>query len=256
VPSYGAVKKKTPTRPLRPSTGRSANRRADLEAKGHARIRTYWRKQQRQAWLPPVNASMPRWAVGETEEFCRAPWFAIRVKSNFEKKVATCLRNKGLEEFLPLYQSRRRLSDRYKTVDLPLFPGYLFCRLDLEHRLPLLTTVGFLYIVSVGNKPMPVDEDEIAAVQFVVRSGVPAMPFPSLAIGQRVRLEGGPLCGLEGAVVREGMCDRICVSVTLLQRGVSVEVDRDWIRPLSPARIPPTHSSVVFPKSRNLSGRA
>jgi transcription antitermination factor NusG len=151
-----------------------------------------------------------------------------------------------------MYQSRRRLSDRYKTVDLPLFPGYLFCRLDLDHRLPLLTTVGFLYIVSVGNKPAPVDEGEIAAVQFVVRSGFPAMPWPSLAVGQRVRLESGPLCGLEGVVIQEGMRDRICVSVTLLQRGVSVEVDRDWIRPLSPARIPPTDSSTAFPKSRNL----
>ena len=199
---------------------------------------------------------MPRWAVGETQEFCRAPWFAIRVKSNFEKKVAAGLRNKGLEEFLPLYQSRRRLSDRYKTVELPLFPGYLFCRLDLEHRLPLLTTVGFLYIVSVGSKPVPVDEGEIAAVQFVVRSGLPAMPWPSLAIGQRVRLESGPLCGLEGVVTQVGMRDRICVSVTLLQRGVSVEVDRDWIRPLSQARIPPTHSSIVSPKSTNLSARS
>jgi transcription antitermination factor NusG len=199
---------------------------------------------------------MPIRAVGETQEFCRPPWFAIRVKSNFEKKVATGLRNKGLEEFLPMYQSRRRLSDRYKTVELPLFPGYLFCRLDLGHRLPLLTTVGFLYIVSVGNKPVPVDEREIAAVQFVVRSGFPVTPWPSLAVGQRVRLESGPLCGLEGVVIQVGMRDRICVSVTLLQRGVSVEVERDWIRPLSPGRIPPTHSSSVFPKSRNLSAPA
>jgi transcription antitermination factor NusG len=182
---------------------------------------------------------MPSRVVCETQEFCRLPWFAIRVKSNFEKKVATGLRNRGLEEFLPLYQSRRRLSDRYKTVDRPLFPGYLFCRLDLDHRLPLLTTVGFLYIVSVGKKPVPVDEDEIAAVQFVVRSGFPVMPWPSLAVGQRVRLESGPLCGLEGSVTRVGMRDRICVSITLLQRGVSVEVDRDWIRPLDPLRITP-----------------
>src|SRR6201993_907371 len=146
--------------------------------------------------------SMPIQTVGETREFGRPPWFAIRVKSNFEKKVATGLRNKGLEEFLPMYQSRRCLSDRYKTVDLPLFPGYLFCRLDLDHRLPLLTTVGFLYIVSVGNKPVPVDEGEIAAVQLVVRSGVPAVPWPSLAVGQRVRLESGPLWGLEGGVTQ------------------------------------------------------
>jgi transcription antitermination factor NusG len=200
-----------------------------------------------------VNTFMPQQTVVEMQESCRAPWFAIRVKSNFEKKVADGLRNKGLEEFLPLYQSRRRLSDRYKTVDLPLFPGYLFCRLDLDHRLPLLTTAGFLYIVSVGNKPVPVDEDEISAVKLVVRSGVPAMPWPSLAVGQRVRLEGGPICGLEGVVMQVGTHDRICVSVTLLQRGVSVEVDRDWIRPLDRARIGLSYSSIVFPNSAGLS---
>jgi transcription antitermination factor NusG len=188
--------------------------------------------------LPSVSTCIPSRALGEAQELRRPPWFAIRVKSNFEKKVATGVSNKGIEAFLPMYQSRRRLSDRYKTVELPLFPGYLFCRLDLDRRLPLLTTAGFLYIVSVGNKPAPVDEREIAAVQFVVRSGFPVMPWPSLAVGQRVRLESGPLCGLEGVVIQVGMRDRICVSVTLLQRGVSVEVDRDWIRPLSPGRIP------------------
>src|SRR5260370_3110968 len=195
---------------------------------------------------------MPSQTVGETQEFGRPPWFAIRVKSNFEKKVATGLRNKGLEEFLPMYQSRRRLSDRYQTGDLPLFPGYLLCRLDLDHRVHLLTTVGFLYIVSVGNKAVAVDEDEIAAVQFVVRSGFPAMPWPSLAVGQRVRLESGPLCGLEGVVIQVGMRDRICVCVTLLQRGVSVEVDRDWIHPLRLAGIPPTQNPIGFPNSCNM----
>jgi len=212
----------------------------------------YLRKHQRKGLVVTVNTFTLERAVAEVQGFCRAPWFAIRVKSNFEKKVANGLRNKGLDEFLPLYRSRQCLSNRYKTVDLPLFPGYLFCRLDLDHRLPLLTTLGFLYIVSVGNKPVPVDEGEIAAVQFVVRSGVPAMPWPSLAVGQRVRLEGGPLCGLEGAVTQVGTRDRICVSVTLLQRGVSVEVERDWIRPLDSARIIPTHSSIVSPKPRIL----
>src|SRR5258708_39153346 len=113
-----------------------------------------------------------------------------------------------------------------------------------------MTTPWFLSMGRVGHKPVSVGEGEIAAVQFVVRSGVPAMPWPSLAVGQRVRLESGPLCGLEGAVTQVGMRDRICVSVTLLQRGVSVEVERDWIRPLDPAPIIPSHSSIVSPKPR------
>lgn len=189
------------------------------------------------------------------QEFCPPPWFAIRVKSNFEKKVAIGLHNKGLTEFLPLYQTRKRLSDRYKTVELPLFPGYLFCRLDLDHRLPLLTTPGFLYIVSVGNRPAEVDEGEIDAVQRVVCSGVPATPWPSLAIGQRVRLEGGPLCGLNGVLTQVGSRHRLCVCVTLLQRGVSVEVERDWIQPLSPAHIASTQSFIDSGHPRDFSSR-
>jgi hypothetical protein len=191
-----------------------------------------------------MNTSKPSLELGAAQEVRGALWFAIRVKSNFEKKVAISLSNKGLEAFLPLCQSRRRLSRRYRTVVLPL-----------DHRLPLLTTPGFLYIVSVGSEPAPVDEREIAAVQLVVRSGVSAMPWPSLALGQRVRVEAGPLSGLEGVVIQVGKRDRICVSVTLLQRGVSVEVDRDWIRPLRPTRVFSCRVDVCH-ESRSLSTQA
>src|SRR6266481_1043622 len=114
-----------------------------------------------------------------------APWYALRVRPNYEKPVAAALRGKGFQEFLPLVQSRRQWSDRVKIMDLPLFPGYLFCRLDLNKRLPLLTTPGFLYLVGKGKTPEPVEEQEIMAIQSVVRSGLPALPWPSVAVGQK-----------------------------------------------------------------------
>jgi transcription antitermination factor NusG len=86
------------------------------------------------------------------------PWFALRVKSRSEKIVSTIARNKGFEEFLPLYQSRRRWSDRFKSVDVPLFPGYVFCRVDPEFRLPLLTIPGVLSFVGIGKVPAPIDD--------------------------------------------------------------------------------------------------
>ena len=158
------------------------------------------------------------------------PWFAVRVKSNYEKPASAILRGKGFEEFVPMYRARRQWSDRIKVIDLPLFPGYLFCRLDLNKRLPLLTTPGFLYLVGKGKAPEPVDEREIAAIQSVVRSGLPALPWPSVVVGQRVRLEHGPLRGVEGVVARIADQHRIYVNATLLQRSVSVQVDPDWIR--------------------------
>jgi transcription termination/antitermination protein NusG len=165
------------------------------------------------------------------------PWFALRVKPNYEKPVAAMLRGKGFEEFLPLQRTRRRWSDRVKVMDLPLFPGYLFCRLNLEDRMPLLTTPGFLYIVGIGRNPEPVEESEILAIQSVLRSGLPVTPWPSLMIGQKVQLRHGPLRGLEGVLTKIANQHRIFVSVTLLKRSISVEVAPEWVQPIGPDAI-------------------
>jgi transcription antitermination factor NusG len=160
------------------------------------------------------------------------PWFALRVKSRSEKIVATIARNKGFEEFLPLYQSRRRWSDRFKSVELPLFPGYVFCRLNPEFRLPLLTIPGVLSFVGIGRVPVPIEDTEIAAIQTAIGAGLLAEPYPFLEVGQRVRLAEGPLAGLEGLLVEVRKQQRIAVSVSLLKRSVAVEIDRQWVRPL------------------------
>ena len=179
------------------------------------------------AQAPQIESEAPR----PGKEIASQPWFAIRVKPNYEKRVAKAIRGKGLEEFLPLYRSKRQWSDRVKMMDLPLFPGYLFCRLDLEARLPLLTTPGFLYIVGVGKNPQPVDEAEILAIQSVMRAGVPVTPWPSLVVGQKVQLQLGPLRGLVGVLTKIANQHRLYVSVTLLKRSISVEVAPEWVRP-------------------------
>lgn len=158
-------------------------------------------------------------------------WFALRVKSRAEKIVSLMARHKGFEEFLPLYQSRRRWSDRVKSVELPLIPGYVFCRLNPEHRLPLLTIPGVLHLVGIGKVPVPIEDSEIAAIQAAVRSGLWAEPWPFLEVGQRVELRDGPLAGLEGFLIDVRKQHRVVVSVSLLQRSVAVEIERDWVKP-------------------------
>jgi len=161
------------------------------------------------------------------------PWYAIRVRSKFETVASTILRGKGYEEFLPVYQSSRNWSDRVKLLDLPLFPGYLFCRFDVNGRLlPILTTPGVISIVGAGKTPIPVSDDEIAAVQAVIRSGLPAQPWPFLNAGDRVYIGRGPLAGVEGIVTNTGKKYGLVVSVPLLQRSVAVEIDRDCARPI------------------------
>jgi transcription antitermination factor NusG len=159
-------------------------------------------------------------------------WFALRVKSRSEKIVATMAQHKGFQHFLPIYQSRRRWSDRFKSVEFPLFPGYVFCRLDPQHRLPLLTIPGALNFVGIGKVPVPIEDAEIEAIQTAVRSGLSAEPWPFLEIGQRVRLEDGPLAGVEGIFIGDSKQQRIVVSITLLKRSVAVAIERHWAAPL------------------------
>jgi transcription antitermination factor NusG len=168
----------------------------------------------------------------ERSDIVRHSWFALRVKSRTEKVVSAIARNKGFEEFLPLYQSRRRWSDRFKSVELPLFPGYVFCRLNPEFRLPLLTIPGVMSFVGIGKVPVPIDEAEITAIQAAVGAGLSAEPYPFLEIGQRVRLAEGPLAGLEGLLVEVRKQQRLVVSVSMLKRSVAVVIDRHWVRPL------------------------
>lgn len=165
-------------------------------------------------------------------------WFALRVKSQCERLVSSAISGKGFEGFLPLYSRRTRWSDRFKSVELPLFPGYVFCRLDPRLRLPVLTIPGVLHFVGIGRVPVPIEPSEIAAVRLAVESGLFTEPWPFLDVGQWVRLEAGPLAGLEGILAEVRNRYRVIVSVTLLQRSVSVEVDRDWVAPLSARRAP------------------
>ena len=157
------------------------------------------------------------------------PWFALQTRCRYESFVAKQLAHKGYEILLPLYECRRRWSDRIKELELPLFPGYVFCRFNPLVRLPILMTPGVIQVVGIGRSPVPVDDAEIAAIQTAVQSGLPRQPWPFLQIGQRVRVECGPLCGLEGILVDFKGRHRLVLSMTLLQRSVAVEVDGAWV---------------------------
>lgn len=161
------------------------------------------------------------------------PWYAIRVRSRFEFSAAHLLREKGFEQFLPFYRSRRQWSDRVKEMDMPLFSGYVFCRFDASSPLHVLTTPGVIDIICAGKTPVPVDDGEISALQDICGSGLPVEPWPYLEVGRRISIEHGPLAGAEGVVIEmKGRC-RLVASISILHRSVAAEIDRDWIRPLS-----------------------
>ncbi len=156
-------------------------------------------------------------------------WYALHVKANFEKVAATILEGKNLEVYLPTYRRPRRWSDRIKEIECPLFPGYVFCRFDVNSRLPILTTSGVLSIVGNGKVPSAIAEEEISAIQTVTRSGLSAMPWPFLRVGQRVVVRRGPLAGMDGILLSLPNRYRIVISISLLQRSIATEIDADMV---------------------------
>ena len=157
------------------------------------------------------------------------PWFVLMVRNRWEKCAAQCLASKGYECLLPISRQRRRWSDRWKELEVVLFPGYLFCHLDPERRLPVLSVPGVQSIVGTRAGFTPVGRDEIAAVELVGRAGVPAQPWPFVETGQVVYLDQGPLRGLTGLVLPHKQESKLIISVQLLKRSIAVEIDRTWI---------------------------
>lgn len=174
--------------------------------------------------------SSTAWAVPVAERWTAPhPWYAVRTRSNHERVAAAVLAGKGYERYLPTYRVRRRWSDRVVVTELPIFPGYVFCRFDAKQRLPILTTPGVVSVIGFGAEPSPITESEIEAIQTVLESGLNAEPCPFLKEGQRIRVKQGALEGLEGILLKKKSEWRMVISVTMLQRSLAVEIDREWI---------------------------
>jgi transcription antitermination factor NusG len=158
-------------------------------------------------------------------------WYALQVRTRQESAVSGLLSHKGYEVFLPVYSSRRRLSDRVKIQETPLFPGYLFCRLALGAGCGLVvTTPGVASIVKFGGQPAALHEDEINAIRTIVRSGLPALTFDLiLEPGAKVFIESGPLAGIEGVLLQKKSESQLVVSIPLLRRSLAVVVDLSWV---------------------------
>lgn len=158
-------------------------------------------------------------------------WYALAVKPRHDRAVSGALEHKGYQTLVPVYKKRRRYSARTRESELPLFPGYVFCRFNALTRLPILTTPGVIQILGAGRIPIPVEESEITALQTALRLQLPVQPFPFLETGQRVRITEGALVGVEGIVMSFKQCLRLVLSISLLQRSVLLEIDRSCVSP-------------------------
>ena len=157
-------------------------------------------------------------------------WFALSTRGRFEQSTAELLNSKGYEVLVPTREVSKVLFGRAKAVKEPLFPGYIFCRLDASVRLPILTTPGVMSIVGSGREPTPVPDEEIDRLTRVLGSPFDVQECSYIPTGQMVQVKAGALRGLEGIVLDGGNRPKLVISVQLLQRSVAVELEREDIR--------------------------
>ena len=158
-------------------------------------------------------------------------WYAAYTCANHEKHVASQLVERDVEHFLPRYSSVRRWKDRRVSLELPLFPGYVFVRLALRERLRVLQIPGVVRLVGFGGLPTALPDDEMEILRSGLCESLRAEPHPYLRAGKRARVVRGPLAGMEGIVVRRKNRTRLVLSFDLIQRSMAIEMDESDLAP-------------------------
>ena len=172
-------------------------------------------------------------------------WHALYTRHQHEKMVAQTLTGKGFEVFLPQYTTVHRWKDRNKNVVLPLFPNYVFIHGGLDRMLNIVTTPGVHSLISWGGRPAVVPAEEIDAVRRVLESQLPVEPHPYLQCGDLVRIKCGALEGIQGILIRRTRSVRLVLSVEMLSKSASVEVDISMVERVNVARLNPKENAAT-----------
>jgi transcription antitermination factor NusG len=161
-------------------------------------------------------------------------WYAVHTRARHERVVAHRLRERGVTTFLPTFTEVHRWSDRRKTVELPLFSCYVFVKLipNNEERIRVLRVESVLRFVGTRGLGTPIPDEQIDAVRTLVEEQLPCCSHPFLKIGQRVRIRGGALDGLEGILLSRNGDSTLIISVDAIQRSLAVRVEGYDVEPV------------------------
>lgn len=163
--------------------------------------------------------------LGQPDALADLCWYAAYTSANHEKKVASQMERRGLESFLPLYETVHRWKDRKVRLQLPLFPGYVFVRMSLRDRLHVLQVPGVARLVGFGDRPVALPDQEVEILRSGLCSGTKAQPHPYLRVGRHVRVIHGPLAGLDGVLLRRKGACRLILSIDLIMKSIVVDVE-------------------------------
>lgn len=158
-------------------------------------------------------------------------WYAAYTCANHEKRVVNELEARGVEHFLPLYKTVRRWKDRRVSLELPLFPGYVFVKFALRDRLRVLQIPSVVRMVGFGGLLAALPEREMEILRSGISQDPCAEPHPFLIVGRRVHITNGPFAGLEGVLKKKRNNFRVVVTLELIQRAIAVDVDVSDVQP-------------------------
>ena len=161
-------------------------------------------------------------------------WYALHTKARHEKSVERRLRDQGMLTFLPVTMETHRWSDRKKKVEVPLFSCYVFvrCTLSAEDRKRVYQLEGVHGFVGTRESSLPIPDEQIETIQKVLTQTVPCRSYPFLKVGQRVRVRGGAMDGVEGVFLSENGDHSLIISVDAIQRSMAVRIDGYHVEPV------------------------
>jgi transcription termination/antitermination protein NusG len=159
-------------------------------------------------------------------------WHAVYTRHQHETSVMNRLAERGMETFLPMYIAVHRWKDRNKQISRPLFPCYVFLRFEPQQHSQVITTSGVIFMLTMAGRPAPIPNMQIDAIRRTVASHLQVEPHPFLRCGDWVRVKSGPLCDVEGILVRRKGSYRLVLSAELLEKSVAVEVDALSVEPI------------------------
>jgi transcription antitermination factor NusG len=163
-----------------------------------------------------------------------ARWYALKTRSRHEKVVAHQLQNQDITTFLPLIPQVHRWSDRKKMVQVPLFPGYAFVRVvpSAAEYVRILRVHGVSNFVGVRGQATPIPEKQIVDIQLLLTSNAAYSICPFLKVGQKVRIRGGCLDGVEGLLLARNGDRNLLISVEPMQRSLAVNIEGYDVEPI------------------------
>jgi transcriptional antiterminator NusG len=153
-------------------------------------------------------------------------WYAVQTRSRHEKVVAHQLQMKGITHYLPIVTEVHKWSDRTKKVELPLFSCYLFVQVvpTNEARVSVLNNNGVVGFIGQHGEGTPIPEEQLDSVRTLLAKDVACTSYPFLKVGQRVRVRGGALDGVEGIFQSCAGDDTLIVSIDAIQRSIAVRI--------------------------------